>query len=263
MPKPRVLILHANGSNRDREAALACAAAGGEPSVVHVNRLVAEPDLLTQSQMLVLPGGFSYGDDLGAGKIWSLDLRFRFRDALAEFHERRKPILGICNGFQALVKSGLLPGDNAEDTAGQTVTLTRNLSARFECRWVYLRPDPASVCVFTLGLHELVYCPVAHGEGRLVPANDAVLAQLQAGGQIALAYALEDGAPAGGAYPQNPNGSAADIAGICDTSGTVLGLMPHPEDHLFGLQHPRASRGERGMLGLPLFRNGVRYAAGL
>jgi phosphoribosylformylglycinamidine synthase subunit PurQ / glutaminase len=257
-----VLVLHANGINRDREAALAFALAGGLPKVVHVNELVARPSMLSEYQMLVLPGGFSYGDDLGAGKIMSLDLRYRFRDALAEFHSRRKPMLGICNGFQALVKSGLLPGDGEEEP-GQSVTLTRNLSARFECRWVLLRPNPASPCVFTRGLIDSVYCPVAHGEGRLVVNNETTLAGLQEAGQVALTYTLADGPPASGGYPANPNGSAADIAGLCDPTGTVLGLMPHPEDHLFAAQHPRAARGERGMLGLPLFQNGVRYASGV
>ncbi len=248
MIPPRVLILHAPGTNRDREAALACEMAGGRPQIVYVNDLLAQPGRLNEFQMMVLPGGFSYGDDLGAGKIWSLDLRHRLADALASFHAARKPILGICNGFQALVKSGLL---------APNATLTRNASARFECRWVYLRPQPSSLCVFTRGLQELIYCPVAHGEGRFV-SNDQNTHAL-----VALTYADAEGRDAGGVYPLNPNGSQADIAGVCDPTGTILGLMPHPEDHVWAMQHPRASRGQRGMLGLPLFINGVRYAADL
>jgi phosphoribosylformylglycinamidine synthase len=233
-----------------------------------VKSLAAQPRQLDEFQMLVLPGGFSYGDDLGAGKVWALDLRFRLSDALARFHDRRKPILGICNGFQALVKTGFLPGGApgaAGDQAGpaQTATLTRNHSARFECRWVHLRPNPASPCVFTQGLETLIDCPVAHGEGRFVLADRSRLGALHAAGQVALTYVDGQGQPAGGSYPVNPNGSLADIAGVCDPTGTILGLMPHPEDHLWHAQHPQAARGHVGRFGLALFERGVRYAAQL
>jgi phosphoribosylformylglycinamidine synthase len=266
--KPRVLILHAPGTNRDREAALACERAGGQAQIVHLNALSAAPTRLADFQMLVLPGGFSFGDDLGAGKLWALELRYRLGDALADFHALRRPILGICNGFQALVKTGFLPGPLTGDTAAspapaelaQTATLTHNAAGHFECRWVHLRPQPDSVCIFTRGLDELITCPVAHGEGRFELAQPANLSRLRAAGQIALTYVDADGAPAGGAYPLNPNGSLADIAGVCDRTGTILGLMPHPEDHLSPLQHPRRAEGQ---LGLALFANGIRYAAGL
>ncbi|MGB4977165.1 MAG: phosphoribosylformylglycinamidine synthase subunit PurQ, partial [Anaerolineae bacterium] len=211
--------------------------------------------------------------DLGAGKLWALELRYRLGDALAQFHAARRPILGICNGFQALVKTGFLPGPLTEDapTANatgspsdlvQTATLTRNAAGHFECRWVHLRPQPDSVCVFTRGLTELIACPVAHGEGRFELAAAADLPRLRAAGQIALTYVDAEGAPAAGAYPLNPNGSLADIAGICDRTGTIFGLMPHPEDHLSALQHPAAARGVSGQRGLALFANGIRYAAG-
>ncbi len=233
-----------------------------------VEFLASAPRRLNEFQMLVLPGGFSYGDDLGAGKVWSLDLRFRFSEALAHFHGQRKPILGICNGFQALVKSGFLPGDArdaADDRGGraQTATLTRNASARFECRWVHLRPNPASPCVFTQGLTELIDCPVAHGEGRFLLADRQRLHALHATGQVALTYVDALGQPAHGAYPTNPNGSLADIAGVCDPTGTILGLMPHPEDHLWHAQHPQAARGHAERFGLVLFERGVHYAAQL
>jgi phosphoribosylformylglycinamidine synthase len=252
------MILHATGTNRDHEATWAVEAAGGQAQIVHVNELRAEPDRLHTFQMLILPGGFSYGDDLGAGRLWATDLRWLFQDELARFIEAGKPVLGICNGFQALVKSGWLPGPPG--TNGKA-TLTRNASNRFECRWVWLMPDLGSPCVFTRDLTERIFCPVAHGEGRFVPGDEAVLEQLRADRQIALTYVSADGGPVD--HPANPNGSVADIAGICNEQGNVLGLMPHPEDHIVPWQHPRHTRGEQGELGLALFASGMRYAAEL
>ena len=214
--------------------------------------------------MLVMPGGFSFGDDLGAGKLWATLLRERLGDDLGRFVEDGKPVIGICNGFQVLVKSGLLPGPlaNTVGDAGafgpQTATLTRNERLRFECRWVHLAAEPESPCVFTRGMDELIHCPVAHGEGRFVTDNTSLLAIEQAG-LVALRYVRADGGAASG-YPANPNGSLNDIAGITNARGNVLGLMPHPEDHVDPLQHPRRHRGERGQFGLPLFAAGVRYA---
>lgn len=260
--KPKVLILHASGINRDQEAARACALAGGAPEIVHINQLRGrDRDRgLADYQMLVLAGGFSYGDALGAGKRLALDLALDLRDDLAAFVERRKPILGICNGFQALVKANLLPdparfAHSATLAPHTSATLTNNASGRFECRWVTLLPNHAAPCVFTSTLTEPIACPVAHGEGRFV--GEARLPEAQ----IALRYAGAEGAPAGDAYPANPNGSFADIAGVCDPGGTILGLMPHPEDHVVAWQHPRWTRGERGRSGLPLFEAGIRYAA--
>lgn len=258
MNRPPVLILHATGTNRDREAAWAVERAGGRPEIVHVNELRQSPARLHAFRMLVLPGGFSYGDALGAGRLWSSDLRWLFQDALTRFIEAGKPVLGICNGFQALVKSGWLPGP---PEVGSQATLTRNASNRFECRWVRLRPNPASPCIFTQGLTERIYCPVAHGEGRFVPRDKGVLERLRARRQIALTYVGPNGGPA--AYPDNPNGSAAGSAGICNEQGNVLGLMPHPEDHIIPWQHPHWTRGEEGGLGLSLFTQGVRYASEL
>jgi phosphoribosylformylglycinamidine synthase len=286
--KPRILILHATGSNRDREAALACELAGGAPEIVHVNQVAAGERPLLDAQMLVLPGGFSYGDDLGAGKLWAVALRYRLGDELRAFVDSGRPVLGICNGFQALVKSGLLPGlsnerevqsDKFRDSSlraqrssfRQQATLTRNDSARFECRWVYLQPQVSSPCVFTQGLQESIACPVAHGEGKFVARDEATLAAIEAQGLVALRYGRPAPAvPADTAvngqdvgYPWNPNGSQADIAGVCNPQGTVFGLMPHPEDNVLPEQHPLRHRGERDLLGLPLFVNGVWYAANL
>lgn len=258
MDQPAVLILHATGTNRDREAAWAVEAAGGRPTIVHVNDLRARPAHLHDFAMLILPGGFSYGDALGAGRLLAADLRWLFQEELARFIAAGKPVLGICNGFQALVKGGWLPGPPQD---GIQATLTRNASERFECRWVWLEPDPQSPCVFTRGVTERIYCPVAHGEGRFIPRDEGALERLRAGRQVALTYVAADGRPA--AYPANPNGSTAGIAGICNAQGNVLGLMPHPEDHIFPWQHPRWTRGEAGGLGLALFAQGIRYAAGL
>lgn len=257
---PRALILQATGTNRDREAACAVEAAGGRSTILHLNELRERPARLHEFQMLVLPGGFSYGDALGAGRLWASDLRWLFQDELARFIEEGKPVLGICNGFQALVKSGWLPGP---PTSGSQATLTRNLSNRFECRWVWLEPDPESPCVFTRGLSGWVFCPVAHGEGRFVPRDAAMLAELEASHQIALRYTTPDGSPT--VYPYNPNGSVADIAGICNRRGNVLGLMPHPEDHIYPWQcpHPDRRGDERFGMGLALFVQGIRYAATL
>ncbi len=244
---PRVLVLHANGSNRDREAVLACELAGAQAEIVHVNQLVGGERRLLDYHMLVVPGGFSYGDDLGAGKLWALDLQRQLGDQVAQFVAEGRPVLGICNGFQALVKAGLLgePGQ---------VTLTYNQSARFECRWVTLLPNPNSSCLFTQGLDEPIYCPVAHGEGRLAVSSPAVVDKLLADGLVPLTYSPAEH------YPANPNGSIMGIAGLCNPAGNVFGLMPHPEDHIFDWQHPRWQRGEHGMDGLRLFQNGVKHA---
>jgi len=238
--KPRVLILHAPGTNRDHEAAWAVELAGGDPRIVHINAL----HRLLDHQMLILPGGFSYGDDLGAGKLWATTLRHRLGDQLRRFVDAGRPVLGICNGFQALVKSGFLPGLSSD--SAPEATLTGNESARFECRWVTLEPQAASRNL----------CPVAHGEGRFIARDATTLARIEAGGLVALRYA----GPAG-QYPENPNGSQNNIAGVTNATGTILGLMPHPEDHIIPAQHPRSHRGEHRGSGLPLFENGVRHAA--
>lgn len=255
---PRILILHVSGTNRDRDVAAACAMAGGDPEIVHVNQLRAGERRWADYAMLVLPGGFAYGDALGAGRLTALDLRAYFADEATAFVASGKPVLGICNGFQALVKAGILPGEAAPGGA-QAATLARNARGHFECRWVTLLPLADSRCVFTRRLDQPIYCPVAHGEGNFVPTDPAALAALKANGQVALAYACE-GVPlaaADGEYPANPNGSVEDIAGVCNAAGNVLGLMPHPENHIYPWQHPRWTRGERGGLGLALFANAI------
>lgn len=273
MAQPTALILRAPGINRDEDAVAAIELAGGRAERAHVNALVQGSVQLDSYAMLIIPGGFSYGDHLGAGKLLAVDLIHRLGEQIEAFVAKGRPVIGICNGFQVLVKAGILPGVSSSfsqqdspcdnSPAHQSVTLTDNESQRFECRWVTLSADPSSRCVFTRTITEPFDVPVAHGEGRFVSADASVIAGLQAQGQIALRYTNRDQSPP--EYPSNPNGSVDAIAGICNSAGTVLGLMPHPENAIFPYQHPRWTReplrsaGE----GLAIFRNAVSYAASL
>jgi phosphoribosylformylglycinamidine synthase subunit PurQ / glutaminase len=259
--KPRALILHAHGSNRDHEAAQAFELAGARAEIVPLNTLRANRSSFADYQMLCLPGGFSYADALGAGKLHALDLTVYFADEVEQFVEAGKPVIGICNGFQALVKSGILPNQQASFSNTES-TLSFNQSGHFECRWVTLTSQ-SQTCVWTRDMAEPIYCPIAHGEGNFTPFSQSLISNLQSQDQIALIYSQPNGSPASGAYPYNPNGSVSDIAGICNPQGTVLGLMPHPENHIYSYQHPRFTRGEAGQVGLKLFQNGVQYASQL
>lgn len=255
---PKVMILHANGTNRDHDAALACELAGGEPEIVHINQLLAGERNLLDYHMLVVPGGFSYGDDLGAGQLWAQDLRYKLRDDLERFALNGRPVLGICNGFQVLLKSGLLPNTDFASGDDRDVTLTYNEQGHFECRWVYLKPNQHSTSLFTEGLDDLIFCPIAHGEGRVMTRNERATQRLWNNGQVALTYVDADGNSVG--YPLNPNGSVSGIAALNNHEGNVMGLMPHPEDHIFPWQHPHYHRGVTGDFGLVLFQNGVKNA---
>ena len=255
---PKALILHTTGTNRDQDAVQALELAGATAEIVHLNQLRAGERHWQDYQMLVLPGGFSYADALGAGKLLALELRIYFAEEVRAFVGSGKPVIGICNGFQALVKSGILP-DPATMGSDPAATLTFNASGHFECRWVTLQPQ-SQTCLWTRGLTEAIYCPVAHGEGNFVTQQAQTGARLKANDQIALVYTTPAGKSAQGTYPDNPNGSIQDIAGICNPDGNVLGLMPHPENHIYPQQHPRWTRGETGGSGLPLFANGVQYA---
>jgi phosphoribosylformylglycinamidine synthase len=254
MAKPRALILRAPGSNCDIEAQFAFEQAGAAADRVHINRLREMPSLLQRYQVLVIPGGFTYGDDIAAGKILAVRLSHFLGEALQRFRDVDRLILGICNGFQAILKAGLLIPPDEE---GPLATLTYNQSGKFEDRWIYLQATPGN-CPFLTG-YEWMHVPVAHGEGNFVCRAPWILQGLEQAGQVVLRFADADGRPGG--YPVNPNGSQGDVAGICDVSGRVLGLMPHPERHVLPTQHPRWTRlglAEEGD-GLRLFRNAVQY----
>ena len=250
------LVLSAPGTNRDGESAFALELAGAAPQIVPITALADDPGLLDRFRMMVIAGGFSYADALGSGRVFALELDAVLGDRLPAFVDAGRPVLGICNGFQVLVRTGLLPG--LVGGGRGLAQLAPNAHGRFECRWVTMAPV-ASRSVWTEGLPEPILTPIAHGEGRFV-CDEATHAALVGEGRVALRYALPDGTRAEGRFPHNPNGSTDDIAGICDHTGLVLGLMPHPEDHVVARQHPGRARGEQHGSGLPLFRNGVRRA---
>jgi phosphoribosylformylglycinamidine synthase len=257
---PVVLVLRAPGTNCDRETAFAFEQAGAETAALHVNELLAHPDRLSRVSGLVLPGGFSHGDDLGAGTILGTRIRSRLVDGVRRLVDRGGVVLGICNGFQVLAKTGLVPG--FDGTTARSVTLAQNESARYEDRWVTLEAT-SDRCVF-LRKGERYEVPVAHAEGRLLPLDEGVRERLHRDGHVALRYLGPDGGhPA--PYPWNPNGAVDDVAGITDATGRVLGLMPHPERHQFPWQSPRFHRGEAPAVpdGLRLFRHAVEHLRSL
>ena len=252
MAKPRILILRAPGTNCDAETHYAFGCAGGAPEVVHLNRVLESPAQAADYQVLCLPGGFSYGDDVSAGRIFANQLRHHLSDLLREFRDAGKLVLGICNGFQVLIKSGLLDTDDAQ---GPTASLTWNDSGRFLDRWVQLRTE-GDRCVFLAGVEGL-FLPIAHAEGQFVVRDQAAFDRLQQAGQLVLRYA-----PASEADTDyNPNGSTGDVAGMCDQSGRVMGLMPHPERFVDPTHHPQWTRLPQAAegAGLQIFRNAVRY----
>jgi phosphoribosylformylglycinamidine synthase subunit PurQ / glutaminase len=258
MPKPCVLVLRAPGANCDLESAFAFERAGASAERVHVNRLLERPALIDDYQILCIPGGFSYGDDLGAGRILGNQIQHHLRDALHEFKVSGKLVIGICNGFQILIKSGILLDDDA--TGRPAATLTSNDSGKFEDRWINLRTT-SNKCVFFAGIASM-YLPVAHAEGKFVPRDAATFAALESAGQIVLRYvASGDNANGDVPYPANPNGSIGAVAGVCDATGRVCGLMPHPERHIDPTHHPRWTREPPSHEGdgLQVFRNAVRF----
>jgi len=256
MKKVRVCVLRAAGTNCDQETAFAFQKAGAEPKLIHVNRIINRDLSLNDYQILAIPGGFTYGDDIAAGKILANELKTRLSDDIKKFIAEGKLIIGICNGFQILVKAGLLPGN---DGLRQEASLIINDSAKFEDRWVYLKSSQSN-CVWTKGLPAIIYLPVAHGEGKFVTKDKTVLERLKKNNQIVFRYCDQKGKAAG--YPYNPNGAIEHIAGICDETGRIFGLMPHPERHIKFHQHPRWTQMKRKKQGdgLQIFENGVEYA---
>ncbi len=281
MTQPRVLILRAPGTNCDEETAHAFSLAGGAPESWHVNRILEQPARLVDFQILCLPGGFSYGDDIAAGRILGNQIRHHLADTLGDFHAAGKLILGICNGYQVLLKTDLL---TQTDSHGPTTTLTLNDCGHFEARWVRLGVDGGN-CVFLNGI-EALELPVAHAEGKFVARDGETFARLEEAGQLVLRYRpmADRGSQNAGdskqakihasrpqaairspqplvPYPANPNGAMGDVAGISDATGRVLGLMPHPERFVDPTQHPcwtRRPKQETGD-GLRVFQNAVQY----
>jgi phosphoribosylformylglycinamidine synthase len=253
MSKVKALVIRAPGTNRDGEAVFAFEKAGAEVTLAHVNQLIRGECNLFDYQIFVIPGGFSYGDDIASGRVLANELKLKFGQDMPKFIDDGRLVLGICNGFQVLVKAGILPRVKKGETP--RVTLTNNDSGKFECRWVHLSVNEKSPCVFTKGM-ESMYVPVAHGEGKFAGDLKAITNK-----NIAVYYTDELGdrnAP----YPFNPNGSVKNIAGICDDSGRVFGLMPHPEDHILVTQHPQWTRLglKKGGNAFPLFQNAVKFA---
>jgi phosphoribosylformylglycinamidine synthase I len=286
MSAPRALVLRAPGINCDRETARACCLVGFATHLLHINHLLQVPDLLLDYDFLVIPGGFSYGDDLGAGSLLAKNLTIHLGPQLHRFIDTGRPVLGICNGFQVLVRAGLLPGHSGDHkgilSGGQvstptsrplpplqeTASLTDNASAQFECRWVTLSVQPGP-CLFTKDIEHAIELPVAHGEGQFVLADNEGLAQLHTNRQVPLLYARRHGEAPGAnlpsveevPYPDNPNGSAGNIAGVCSAQGNVFGLMPHPERYVHALHHPlRHGRQDGQGDGLVIFKNALHHA---
>jgi len=259
--KPRAIILRTAGTNCSYETAYALEKAGADVDLIHVNQLIKEKSLLDSYHIFVLPGGFTYGDDIAAGKVLANQLKRHLQKELTRFVGNGKLIIGICNGFQVLIKMGLLPGMNGSQIPlngyKQKFTLTYNDSNKFEDRWVYLKSF-SNKSVF-VDKDSLLYVPIAHAEGKFVAENEEELDALAKSGQIVFKYVDKDGNITN--YPWNPNGSLGNIAGLCDSTGRILGMMPHPERHIDPTQHPRWTR--EGLKadgdGFVIFKNAVNY----
>lgn len=243
---PKALVLLMPGTTRDRDLVSAIRLAGGDPQIVAVRALNTSPEYLNRFTLLALPGGFAFEDALGTGQSWAQDLVLRFSEVLAYFIERKKPVIGIGNGFRALVNAGVLPDSK------RSASITQNLSGRYECRWVSLGVNGANLSPWLRKLSRLD-CPVAHQVGRVILAEEAVIPEKQ----IAFYYLNAEGSVASGNYPENPCGASLDIAALTNADGNILGIMPHPENHVFNWQHPLWTRDYQTGLCLRLFENGL------
>jgi phosphoribosylformylglycinamidine synthase I len=266
--KPRILIITGDGLNCERETAWAFTLAGADPHLVHITDILNREKRLADYAALAFIGGFSNGDHLGAGTVQASRFRHALREDLQRFIGENKPVIGICNGFQTIVKMGVLPGASEdEDSWTRSATITANDSGKFEDRWVHLEVNPASPCIWTRGLKRL-FLPVRHGEGKFYMGEDRLLDRVERNDQVVARYATPEGSPTQ-EYPFNPNGSQRAIAAVCDATGLIFGLMPHPEGYLSACNHPSWTRetalgrpmpqeGE----GLAIFRNAVEYIRG-
>ncbi len=259
--KPRVCVITGYGINSDHELEHCFNLVGGDARRLHINDLISGEASLADFEILAVPGGFSFGDHIASGRVFANKLKRFLGDELRTAVQRGVPVIGICNGFQVLVKLGLLPGAGAEAAGSplqQTCTLTFNDSGRFEDRWCHLKAVPQSPCIWTRGI-DLSYLPVRHGEGKFVPSDETELQRLRDKGMICLRYTTAAGGRPD--FPQNPNGSVDDVAGICNAEGLVFGLMPHPEAFMHATNHPQWQRlGLRGEgEGLKFFRNAVDF----
>jgi len=254
MQEVKAMVLRAAGINCDVETEHALELAGAKAVRVHINRMIEDRELLDEFQIIVIPGGFSYGDDVAAGKILANQIVHHLFEPLQRFIEQGKLVLGICNGFQVLVKAGVLPGGNSGRQ--DEVTITNNDSGKFEDRWTYLAPQ-TDRCVF-IEAGRQIYLPVAHAEGKVVTKDQDALERLKSEGHLAFKYVDANGEE--GDYPVNPNGSVESIAGLTDGTGRVLGLMPHPERFVRRTQHPRWTRSDNvDSDGMTIFTNAVKY----
>ncbi|MFO7962949.1 MAG: phosphoribosylformylglycinamidine synthase subunit PurQ [Desulfobacterales bacterium] len=268
MKTVRTLVLTGYGLNCDHETAYAAELAGSAATRVHINSLIDASIRLADFQILVFVGGFSWGDDHGAGVIQAVRMKTHLGDQLSEFIANGNLILGVCNGFQTLVNIGLLPGFD-HDYQRRSVALTVNDIGNFRNDWVGLKVNASSPCVFTRHM-SFLELPARHGEGKFV-GSDETVQRLFSQQQVVLQYATADGTPANGRFPENPNGSVFDIAGICDPTGRVFGLMPHPEAYNHFTNHPywtrqrdvserSGKRPEKDLTpGIRMFKNGVDY----
>lgn len=242
---PKVIIIRTAGTNCDAETAYAFTMCGAAVDLVHINEFARSEKSLGDYHILAIPGGFTYGDDIASGKILANEMKYKLGGELKKFIDKGKLVIGICNGFQVLVKAGILPGIY---TDRMEATLSFNDSGKFEDRWTHL--EATGKCEWTKDIKKIIYLPIAHGEGKFIPRDKKILNSLRRNGQVVFKY-----------HKSNPNGSIGDIAGICDSTGRVLGMMPHPERHILGTQHPRWTR--EGLKkygdGLAIFKNGVEY----
>lgn len=258
MRQPRICIIKFDGTNCDEETAHAFELAHGMPRIVHINLLRDRRERLADYQIVVLAGGFSYGDDIVSGKVAAIELNSFLKDELRQLIDSSKLILGICNGFQILARTGLLPFG---DQGTMSITLTNNAVGHFVCRWITL-VENTSPCVFTQGI-ERIELTVANGEGRIF-ASDETLTRIEQQKLVALRYIDRGGQQTPSYYGADPSGSANNIAGMCDPTGRIFGLMPHPERYVASYHHPNWRRSDRGRpQGLAIFDNAVRAAAEL